>query len=160
MRTYNIAVTIGFSLIVLFVITNTYFGWNETAESEAERIWDNILKIMWYVSLILLSISVSSYVVDKMSIFRKGYHVYYIVYQYTDKEHNNLFEIKSKIGLKNQSDIIKFRELKKISIGDKIRYDSVIKPYLCNGSISQKSISYLGKMIITDSDKLNLFIKN
>ena len=34
--------------LVVFVLSNAYFGWNKTAQSGAERFWD----IIWGVTLI------------------------------------------------------------------------------------------------------------
>lgn len=40
---YTLMLWIG---IIVFIVSNQYFGWNKTAQSGAERVWDLIWQIL------------------------------------------------------------------------------------------------------------------
>lgn len=46
--TYNILFFLGF---VLWILENTYFGWNATAQSGAERLVDMVCSVLLYVGV-------------------------------------------------------------------------------------------------------------
>ena len=71
---------------------------------------------------------------------------YWYEVKYVYRSHSSgeiLFDYKSSVGLKNQSDITDKRYVKKVT--QKLHFDSNIKSILCNGDFDVEVICYLGK---------------
>ena len=77
-------------------------------------------------------------------LFKAKYYWYQVKYRYSNKNGITLFDWYSMIGLKNKSDILNTRNLKKMK-PPLHKNTSVCKRLLCNGYFNVEIHCYLGR---------------
>lgn len=96
--------------------------------------------------IILLFYLINDFYINKNLIEKaENIHWYNVTFIYRDKKLNALFDFTLDIGLKNKSDILNDRILKKSYPKlNKNKFLILSKPLLCNGSLAVRKNCYLG----------------